>query len=843
MACGLKEFRRIIEKSMKSKLFKILGVVAVVAIIAAAIVAPAAALTTPTLAVGSTTISIPTTYTVTFTLGLTQNKNAAAFVFTFDSGINVAGVTAAGTTFTAGPGLGYGAVPATTPCTGLVVSGQTITIDTSTATGINVDIGAGAIVQLQFTGVVNPATIGSYGVTVKTAAETTGVYSNTITTTIPTTNALPGVAAVYNSAGIFMTQSNDLAVAIAYVTTNSLTSATIKVSAGTYSTNFPNSAMSFTIQGTDASAANVILASGAAWQLTGATVVIDSVTIDNTFALTMSATTSGTISNSNLKNGAVVVSTAKNTFNKDTFTVKTGAKGISSTAAVTATGCTFTMTGTGQAISSSDSVTASGDTFNGTAATAPTQTGLGIVLTGGTASVVGTSTFTGLTTALSVTTAAVSFNGNTVTSCGMTSGPDAIMVVSTAGTGVNLYNNNISKSLEYIINVAANDNLVVVMGNQFSANVKNATNTGGVGKLNVTHNYWGGTSSNPASTSTVDYSNPLGAAPTAGALVIGTAPQSLTSATTAGVNVSGATGAGAVVLGAAALGANPVTPTLPSNVTLQRYFDVYGVGATAGTIDLYGTTASPVTANSGIYYYNTAFGTWSQITSATVNPFAGYAEFILGGTNAPTATQFNGDLQLALVSIPTTLGGVTGTNTTLYPLNGAVNVPITNMTFTWPAVTGSGITYQFALAQASANTSANEFAILDYSDNTLTNAEPSQETLAYNTVYWWEVRAVTLNSSGAVAATGPWSVQMFTTMPAPVTTTGTSVTPTTIVTSVVITQPVTTVVSTQTSVVITQTTGNSTPAIPSYLLWAVIAVGAVLIIAVIVLIVRTRRIP
>jgi hypothetical protein len=100
-----------------------------------------------------------------------------------------------------------------------------------------------------------------------------------------------------------------------------------------------------------------------------------------------------------------------------------------------------------------------------------------------------------------------------------------------------------------------------------------------------------------------------------------------------------------------------------------------------------------------------------------------------------------------------------------------------------------------------------------------------------------------MNSSGAVSATGPWSIQMFTTMPASVPTTGTSVTPTTVVTSVVITQPVTTVVSTQTSVVITQTTGNSTPAIPSYLLWAVIAVGAVLIIAVIVLIVRTRRIP
>jgi hypothetical protein len=166
------------------------------------------------------------------------------------------------------------------------------------------------------------------------------------------------------------------------------------------------------------------------------------------------------------------------------------------------------------------------------------------------------------------------------------------------------------------------------------------------------------------------------------------------------------------------------------------------------------------------------------------------------------------------------------------------------MTFTWPAVVGAGITYQFALAQASANTTANEFAILDYSDNTITNAEPLQETLQYNTVYWWEVRAVTLNSSGAVSATGPWTVSMFTTAAAPVTTTTVAGTGgTTTVTSVVITNPVTTVQSTVTSVVITQTTGSSTQPIPSYLLWAVIAVGAVLIIAVIVLIVRTRRIP
>jgi hypothetical protein len=207
-----------------------------------------------------------------------------------------------------------------------------------------------------------------------------------------------------------------------------------------------------------------------------------------------------------------------------------------------------------------------------------------------------------------------------------------------------------------------------------------------------------------------------------------------------------------------------------------------------------------------------------------------------------TDAQFNGT-PFVLVTIPTVLGAP---GTTTYPTNGATSVPVspTNVTFTWPVVTGTGITYQFALAQASANTTANEFAILDYSDNTITNAEPLQETLQYNTVYWWEVRAVTMNSSGGIAATGPWTVSMFTTAAAPVTTTGgTGTVVTTVVTSVVITNPVTTVVSTSTNIVLPSNTGTSSPAIPSYLLWAVIAVGAVLIIAVIVLIVRTRRIP
>jgi hypothetical protein len=558
---------------------------------------------------------------------------------------------------------------------------------------------------------------------------------------------------------------------------------------------------------------------------------------------------------------AAAGASATNTVAICTFTTKNAAVGLTTGVATTVTGSTFNTAAGGTGImTTAGNLTASTDTFTGTATT--TIADYGISLTGGT-STIATSTFTNLYTALTFNGAGLTFNGNTVTACGnVTPAASSLVVTAVTGTTANFYNNTITGGLSYIISVAANANMVNVMGNTFGIatppsttatttttttsanNAKNAFSGDAVNTLNMTRNYWGGAANNPASVTTapmISYANPLGAALTAS--VFATSGTSLTSASTVGVNFSNM--AGYTSFGAAALSADPVGPTLPSNVTLIKYFDVYANGTGAGstaTVDFYGTTASPVNSNTGLYFYNASFGTWSQVTSASVNGFAGYCEVVLPGTPGPSWVQFSG-VPFALVSIPTTLGGVGGTATPLNPLNGAVNVPITNMTFTWPAVAGAGVTYQFALAQASANTSANEFAILDYSDNTLTNAEPSQETLQYNTVYWWEVRAVSLNASGAVSSTGPWAINMFTTAPAPVTTTGTSVTPTTIVTSVVITNPVTTVVSTQTSVVITQTTGNSTPAIPSYLLWAVIAVGAVLIIAVIVLIVRTRRIP
>ena len=80
------------------------------------------------------------------------------------------------------------------------------------------------------------------------------------------------------------------------------------------------------------------------------------------------------------------------------------------------------------------------------------------------------------------------------------------MIHSTAGTGVLISGNKITNSLENIITVAANDNLVFVMGNSFSGNTGIAVDATAAGTgLNMTHNYWGGTAANPADTTIAPY--------------------------------------------------------------------------------------------------------------------------------------------------------------------------------------------------------------------------------------------------------------------------------------------------------------------------------------------------
>jgi hypothetical protein len=654
---------------MKSKLVRIFSAVAVVAMLAAALVSPVSAMSGVTLAVGNTTISVATPYLVTFTLGSTQSPSASAIVVTFATGMLVGNPAV---TIQIGPGNGTPAMGQTPITADMTVAGQVATINTLNGSVPIGTIGAGAVVQLTFTNITNPASIGNFSVSVSTAAEPTTVASNVITTTPVSATGLPGVISVYNSAGTLITSSNDLAAALAAVQSQTLVGAVLKLTAGTYHSAYPaNTTVACTIQGTDSNAANVILQSTGAWSLTGATITVDSVTIDASAGglLTVggASTTAATVTKSYLKGGVLTMSGAgtssTTTVSSDTVTTAAGSTGLTVKTPTIVTGSIFNIDGTGTGINAQANVLVSNSTFTGTAGA-----GLGVTLNGGNASVIGTSTFTGLTTALTVsnTGAGVSFNGNTVTSCGVLSTHDAIVVTATSGTF--LSNNSISKSLNNIINVSGNDNLVAVMLNSFSGNAKNAVDSAG-GVLNCTRNYWGGSSSNPTSTANVSYASPLGAAPSVATFVTGPAGLTLTAATTVGVNITASTGM--TTLGAAALAANPVSAALPSTVTLVKYFDVFGFGnaSASATVDFYGTAAASVTSASTVYFYNSASGAWVAASNVTVSTANGFVEVAIapgaGATpnTAPSPAQFEGT-PFALVNGPSSSTTTTTASTT-----------------------------------------------------------------------------------------------------------------------------------------------------------------------------------
>jgi len=154
------------------------------------------------------------------------------------------------------------------------------------------------------------------------------------------------------------------------------------------------------------------------------------------------------------------------------------------------------------------------------------------------------------------------------------------------------------------------------------------------------------------------------------------------------------------------------------------------------------------------------------------------------------------------------------------PTFGDTDVPI-KPTFTWTAA-GDAIGYEFVLAEELGLD--DPFQIIDYSATSTTNGHVAREELKYSTTYWWRVRA------SSATATGDWVVSFFTTEDEP----EEALPPIEIIEEV--TEPPVITIE------IPPAVEKVTSAIPDWALYTIIAVGAVLIIAVIVLIVRTRRV-
>lgn len=163
------------------------------------------------------------------------------------------------------------------------------------------------------------------------------------------------------------------------------------------------------------------------------------------------------------------------------------------------------------------------------------------------------------------------------------------------------------------------------------------------------------------------------------------------------------------------------------------------------------------------------------------------------------------------------------------PALGALGAPVAP-TFTW-APYPEAIGYEIMLSEDPT------FAIIEWSYNVPNNFYVSEEPLKYSTTYYWRVRGVTgasvLVGSAWQTPAGPWITGVFTTM-SEAAAEAAEGTPTQ--TTPVVTPPAVTEVK------VVEVPVTTAPVIPTYILWVIVGIGAILIIALIVLIVRTRRV-
>lgn len=229
--------------------------------------------------------------------------------------------------------------------------------------------------------------------------------------------------------------------------------------------------------------------------------------------------------------------------------------------------------------------------------------------------------------------------------------------------------------------------------------------------------------------------------------------------------------------------------------------------AVTGTAAAFAALRTPLTTVTSL---QTVIGAVALTPGTTYNWQMRVARPVLGPWS--TAKTF-----VAILPTPETIAVLPN----LTPARGEMDISV-RPTFFWPAVANA--TYVIMVAE-DRGVGAN-FDILDFSANTDANiyVVPESEALSYSTTYYWRVRAITATTNST------WTVSSFTTMAEPVPPAAP------VEKQVIVTQPgEIKIVQVPVEKIVPQ-------AIPSYMLWLIIGIGAVLIIALIILIVRTRRV-
>jgi hypothetical protein len=185
----------------------------------------------------------------------------------------------------------------------------------------------------------------------------------------------------------------------------------------------------------------------------------------------------------------------------------------------------------------------------------------------------------------------------------------------------------------------------------------------------------------------------------------------------------------------------------------------------------------------------------------------------------PLESAWSATMSFAFSSLDTPFGLVS-------PIVGQANMGIQPI-LTWTAYKGA-IWYEVTVSEDPS------FAIPEFSHNVKDLFYGVTEELKYSTTYYWRVRGVTaepyVSGTKVITPAGPWAVGAFTTVAEPA-----KVEPAVITIEKPAPPAEIKVVEIPKEVVVQQQ-------IPSWMLMTIIVIGAVLVIALIVLIVRTRRV-
>ena len=802
---------------MKKKFSKILGVGLTLALLISLLVTAAPALATvtvPSLSASSNIISADGTYTLTFQITDALAAGTDTITVEFPAGFDVSGITAAEFRIAATSGIGTTAF-ALAAADAVAISSQKVTGTVTTGS----PIGVGATVQVVVgdatpTQVTNAGALGDYELKVNTSQETTQVASASFTLTAPVISPLPGIVTGKNADGVVLYQATgdpaiDNAIGTAGV-------ATIEVGPGTYTGAITADVADQVIVSTDGAATTIINTT---------TTITAEVTIDGfTFegVLTANSATEPTVQNSVIEAGAVVTQAV--TFDSVTFEVAAAAIGVDvNGAGATITGSTFNVIDTGTGVDVGAGVTIENSMFNG-------ASGIGIDATGAATATIEGNVFDGLDTAI---TASASTPTLVIESNVISNSTDEAIIIDAAAASVIIIDNTISDNMDDILLATINaiDTNIFMNFNTLMGNTGSVDNDDNTTEIDATNNYWG-VATGPAVASTGNVEDDPWLPMAASDPIISVGATTLVARTTAGVDVTN-TGA-STAIAVAKYADNPGTAAVPG--VASAYYDVYvSGGASPVTVMLYGN----VSADTVAYVWGAGLGEWVAASNQAVNVFAGSITVTITAATIPTIADLAG-LPFAIAN-PTAVGATLAGPTMIAPTGGDDDVSLTP-TFAWTAVAGAA-GYEFEFADNA------DFIAPLLADRTgedghlIVTAYAHRGDLPYDTAYYWRVRAISgdwipkmkgaFEVGGNFTVESPWTSSVFITMVEPA-----EVTPP--VEIVIPEAPeLPDIVIEQPDIVVPLPA--ETPITPSWI-YVVIGVGAVLVIALIVLIVRTRRV-